>query len=102
MIKFVENDAKKQLKKLGYNLEKLPFSLKDFTTGMNIELEHGTKDKQTNVSDDDPLTTAKITLAHLKESKNYYKELTNMENKLEEKKAKDFYKDAIEKVAKTI
>ena len=35
--------------------------------GMDVELEHGRRDPRTNVTDDDPILTGKIALAHLKE-----------------------------------
>ena len=46
---------------------------------MNVELEHGLHDLLTNVTDDDPLITAKITLAHLNEFPDYYTRLERME-----------------------
>lgn len=48
------------------------FTPEEFLTGINIELEHGKVNWQTNVSNDDLLTTAKIALAHLNEYPNYY------------------------------
>ena len=48
------------------------FSREDFLEGINIELEHGTVNKKTNVTNDDLLLTAKIALAHLNEFPNYY------------------------------
>ena len=48
------------------------FSLEDFLTGINIELEHGTINKDTNVTNDDLINTSKIALAHLNEFPNYY------------------------------
>ena len=47
--------------------------------GMDVELEHGTVDPNTNVTNDDPLTTAKIALAHLNEFPDYYTRLEKME-----------------------
>lgn len=54
------------------NIDFTEFSLSDFITGVNIELEHGLIDTQTNVTNNDLLKTAKIALAHLKEFPNYY------------------------------
>lgn len=48
------------------------YTLEEFLDGMNIELEHGTIDKLTNVTNDNIITTAKIALAHLNEFPNYY------------------------------
>lgn len=54
------------------NIDFTKFSLSDFITGINIELEHGLVDQKTNVTNDDLLTTAKIALAHLNEYPDYY------------------------------
>ena len=54
------------------NVDFSKFSLSDFITGINIELEHGLVDPLTNVTNNDLLTTAKIALAHLNEFPNYY------------------------------
>lgn len=48
------------------------FSINDFLTGINIELEHGSVNPITNVTNDDLLMTSKIALAHLNEFPNYY------------------------------
>ena len=54
-------------------------SLEEFRKGLMIELEHGTKDLETNVTNDDELLTAKIAWAHLKEIPDYYTRLQKME-----------------------
>jgi len=54
------------------NIDFNKFSFDDFKRGINIELEHGLQDKNTNVTDNDLLKTAKIALAHLNELPNYY------------------------------
>jgi len=46
---------------------------------MDVELEHGLHDPRTNVTHDDPVTTAKIALAHLRELPDYYTRLARME-----------------------
>lgn len=56
--------------KLNVKFDKFPFN--DFLTGLNIELEHGTVNPKTNVTNDDLEMTAKIALAHLNELPNYY------------------------------
>jgi len=53
----------------------------EFYMGINVELEHGTVDPATNVTDDDRVMTAKIALAHLNELPNYYTLLEEMEEK---------------------
>jgi Protein of unknown function (DUF5661) len=55
------------------------FGVEQFRMGLNVELEHGTRDPQTNVTDDDPLLTGKIAWAHLKEFPDYYDRLELME-----------------------
>jgi hypothetical protein len=52
---------------------------------MDVELEHGTVDPNTNVTNDDPLMTGKIALAHLNEIKDYYTRLDKMEREAEGK-----------------
>ena len=53
--------------------------LEQFRLGLAIELEHGTRDPETNVTGDDPLLTGKIALAHLNEIPDYYTRLLKME-----------------------
>ena len=48
------------------------FSLEDLITGINIELEHGMINPDTNITDNDLTKTIKIALAHLNEFPNYY------------------------------
>ena len=48
------------------------YTPEEFLRGINIELEHGTIDSKTNVTNDNLITTAKIALAHLNEFSNYY------------------------------
>jgi CBS domain-containing protein len=53
--------------------------LEQLRIGMGVELEHGSRDPLTNVTDDDPLLTAKIALAHLRELPDYYTRLAVLE-----------------------
>lgn len=48
------------------------YTVEEFLDGINIELEHGTVNPKTNVTNDNLITTAKIALAHLNEFPNYY------------------------------
>jgi Protein of unknown function (DUF5661) len=54
--------------------------LEAFRKGMEVELEHGSRDPRTNVTDDDPILTGKIALAHLRELPDYYARLEEMEH----------------------
>jgi hypothetical protein len=53
--------------------------LEQFRRGLEVELEHGAHDPETNVTNDDLAITGKIALAHLKEIKDYYTRLDRME-----------------------
>jgi hypothetical protein len=59
------------------------FDLEQFRSGMDVEYEHGSHDLQTNVTNDDPITTGKIALAHMKEFPDYYTRLEAMESEAE-------------------
>ena len=62
---FTPEKAKEIGEVLGVDWTK--FDLEQFRVGMDVELEHGTTDQNTNVTNDDPLMTGKIALAHLNE-----------------------------------
>ena len=55
------------------------FDVEQFRMGMTVELEHGVRDAETNVTGDDLLLTGKIAWAHLKEFPDYYTRLKAME-----------------------
>ena len=59
------------------------FDLEQFRSGMDVELEHGSHDRQTDVTGDDPILTGKIVLAHMKEFPDYYERLERMEAEAE-------------------
>lgn len=75
---FTSEEAQLWGEKLGIDWKK--FDVEQFRMGMTVELEHGTSDLHTNVSNDDPLITAKIALAHLNEFPDYYTRLKTMEH----------------------
>ncbi len=64
---------------LGLDFRCLPFDLDRFRRGMEVELEHGLRDPDTNVTNDDPFLTGKIALAHLREAPDYYDRLAALE-----------------------
>ena len=74
---FTSEQAKEIGEMLGVNWSK--FNIEQFRMGMDVELEHGTSDPLTNVTDNDPLITGKIALAHLTEYADYYTRLEKME-----------------------
>ncbi len=79
---FTAEEAKKVGEKLGIDWSK--FDVEQFRMGMDVELEHGLVDPHTNVTNDDPLMTGKIALAHLNEFPDYYTRLEKMEKEGEE------------------
>lgn len=79
---FTAEVAKEIGKKLG--IDWTLFDVEQFRKGMDVELEHGTIDPNTNVTNDDPLMTGKIALAHLNEIRDYYTRLEEMEEEGEE------------------
>ena len=74
---FTSEQAEKIGEQLGITWDK--FDLDQFRQGLDVELEHGTIDPATNVTNDDPLMTGKIALAHLNEFPDYYTRLEKME-----------------------
>jgi hypothetical protein len=70
--KFTFQDAKNTFKTM--KLDPKKYSLTEFHIGLNVELEHGTAGAW-NITNDDPIMTAKIALAHLDEVKDYYSKL---------------------------
>jgi Protein of unknown function (DUF5661) len=76
---FTTSDARSLGEQLGIDWDSSPFDIEQFRAGMDVELEHGTRDPETDVTGDDPLVTAKIALAHLRELPDYYTRLARME-----------------------
>lgn len=74
---FTKEETKKVGEELGLTWDK--FDVEQFRMGMDVELEHGTIDPHTNVTNDDPIMTGKIALAHLNEFPDYYTRLKKME-----------------------
>ena len=83
------------------NQEKMKIDLKDFVQGLEVELEHGMTFKDANVTNNHPVLTGLIVLAHFKESLDYYKllEVAELEGDLlkavargNAEKTKNYYK----------
>ena len=79
--KFTAEEAKQIGEALGIDWGK--FDVEQFRMGLDVELEHGLIDPHTNVTNDDPIMTGKITLAHLNEFSDYYTRLYEMEEEAE-------------------
>jgi hypothetical protein len=83
------------------NTSKMKIALDDFRSGLEVELEHGIRFKDANVTNNHPLLTGLIVLAHFKESLDYYKllEVAELEGDLVKvvaggnaEKIKEYYK----------
>jgi len=70
-------DAKQIDTDLGIDWNEI--NLEEFTMGLNVEFEHGTRYPETNVTNNDKSLTGKIAWAHLKEFSDYYTRLEKME-----------------------
>ncbi len=79
---FTADEAKEIGEKLGIEWDR--FNVDQFRRGMDVELEHGSCNPLTNVTNDDPLMTGKIAFAHLIEFPDYYDRLQKMEKEAEE------------------
>jgi hypothetical protein len=55
------------------NIENMPIDINEFKDGLNVELEHGVHFSDANVTNNHPIITGMIVLAHMKESLVYYK-----------------------------
>ncbi|MFC1950445.1 DUF5661 family protein [Chloroflexota bacterium] len=78
---FTTEEAKRIGESLGIDWSK--FDAEQFRMGLDVELEHGLVDPHTNVTNDDPMMTGKIALAHLNEFLDYYTRLEKMEREAE-------------------
>jgi hypothetical protein len=57
------------------NTEGMAIPLEDFRIGLEVELEHGTRFSDANVTNNHPILTGKIVIAHLKETMDYYRRI---------------------------
>ena len=78
---FTIDEAREIGAKLGIDWNK--FDIEQFRMGLDVELEHGSHDPETNVTHSDPILTGKIAWAHLKEIPDYYTRLDKMEKEAE-------------------
>jgi hypothetical protein len=81
---FTSDEARRIGAQIGIDWASAPFDVEQFRSGMEVELEHGLRDPATNVTDDDPVVTGKIALAHLNEFPDYYVRLERMEREAEQ------------------
>jgi hypothetical protein len=79
---FTADEAQRIGDSIGADWGEIP--VEQFRHGLAVELEHGSHDPQTNVTNDDEILTGKIALAHLKEYPDYYDRLEELEKDAEE------------------
>jgi hypothetical protein len=77
--RFTAEQARTTGERIGIDWATSRFDVEQLHMGMDVELEHGTQDPETNVTDDDITVTAKIARAHLNEFPDYYSRLAAME-----------------------
>lgn len=94
-----QEEAKVILSKV--NVEHMDIELQEFCHGLEIELEHGMEFQDANVTNNHPILTGLIVLAHFKESLDYYRllEVAELEGDLlkavvrgDSAKIKEYYK----------
>ena len=61
------------------NVGTMKIDLENFCQGLEVELEHGLRFKDANITNNHPILTGKIVLAHFQESLDYYKRLEVVE-----------------------
>ena len=76
---FTGEEARAIAEELAIDFAQLGFDLEQFRMGLDIELEHGSRAPETDVSGNDPIVTGKIALAHLSEYPDYYTRLAILE-----------------------
>ena len=81
---FTTEEARAVATELGIDFGALGCDLEQFRMGLGVELEHGPRDPETDVSGDDVSVTGKIALAHLTEFPDYYTRLAVMEREAED------------------
>ncbi len=81
MQRFSVEDARRVGEALGVDWQQV--DVEQFRRGMEVELEHGTRDPETNVTNNDLRVTGKIAWAHLKEYPDYYTRLDTLEAEAE-------------------
>jgi hypothetical protein len=79
VVMFTIEDTSNALQAAGIDISGEGYGLEEVRAGMNVELEHGTRFEDLDVTGDDPVITVKIALAHLREFPDYYERLDAME-----------------------
>lgn len=81
---FTIEQARSIGEEIGIDWGTTDFDIDQFRRGLDVELEHGSRDPRTDVTGDDALTTGKIAWAHLTEFPDYYDRLDRLESEAED------------------
>lgn len=84
-------EARSTGRRLGLDWGKI--DLEQFRRGLEVELEHGARDPETDVTNDDLILTGKIAWAHLKEIRDYYTRLDQLEEEAQAPTGRDHKED---------
>ena len=76
---FTAEDAASIAHAIGLDFHAEGVDPEEFRMGLEVEMEHGSRDPRTNVTGDDPLLTGRIAWAHLQELPDYYTRLEEIE-----------------------
>ena len=72
-------EARRIGEEIGIDWLTSPFDVEQFRMGLDVEMEHGSRDPDTDATRNDEILTGKIAWAHLKELPDYYTRLAVME-----------------------
>jgi len=79
MMQFTEDQARSIGGEIGIDWNAALFDVDQFRRGLEIELEHGSREPETDVTGNDSVATGKIAWAHLREYPDYYDRLEVLE-----------------------
>jgi len=77
---FTLEEAARTATDIGIDWNDVLFTVEQLRKGMDVELEHGKRFPEANVTNDDPQLTGKIAWAHLMERPDYYERLELVEH----------------------
>jgi len=79
MMQITEDQARLIGDEIGIDWNAALFDVDQFRRGLEIELEHGSREPETDVTGNDSVVTGKIAWAHLREYPDYYDRLEVLE-----------------------
>ena len=82
LLEFSLDEAEITAATIGIDFSQEDFEGENLQRAMNVELEHGCCHPETNITHCDPILTAKLALAHLRERGDFYRHLDDVEGHL--------------------